>query len=118
MLILVQIVGVVRHGMERIRNADVVVGAVRAFRDHDVGRHAREVGLVRERDQVEHQLDLLAEVFQFPDGSIGNLERRQILRRRHLRAPLDLANAFQIAVENGAVAAPEVALQASWCRPG
>ena len=106
-----QIVRVVRHGVKRIRDSDVVVGAVRALRGHDVGNDAGEVGLVRECDQVEHQLHLLAEVFLFPDGSIGNLERRHILCRRHLRAPLDLANAFEIAVQHGAVAASEPALQ-------
>ena len=71
--------------MEGIRNADVVVGPVRAFRDHDVGSHARQVGLIRERDQVEHQLHLLGEVVQFSHGSLGNLERGQIFRRRLLR---------------------------------
>ena len=65
-----QIVGVVRDGMEGIRNTDVVVGPVGAFRDHDVGSHARQVGLIRERDQVEHQLHLLGEVVQFADRSI------------------------------------------------
>ena len=98
--------------MEGIRNTDVVVGPVRAFRDHDVGSHARQVGLIRERDQVEHQLHLLGEGVQFSHGSLGNLERGKIFRRRLLRAPLDLANAFEISVENGPVPVPEVALQA------
>ena len=55
------VVRVVRQRVERVRHADVVVRAVRALGHHDVRRDAREVRLVRERDQVEHQLDLLVE---------------------------------------------------------
>ncbi len=73
-----QIVGVVGYGVEGIRNADVVVGPVGAFGDHDVGSHAREVGLISEREQVEHQLHLVWKVIQFPDRSIGNLEAGKI----------------------------------------
>ena len=50
----VYIVGMVRNGMERIRNPDVIVGAVGAFGDHDVCGHASKVGLKRESQQVEH----------------------------------------------------------------
>ena len=41
---------------------------------------------------------------QFPDGSFGNLEARKVLGRGDLRAPLNLANAFEIPVEHCAVA--------------
>ena len=60
-----QIVGVVRYGMEGIRNTDVVVSPDGAFRDHDVGSYTRQVGLISEGDQVEHQLHLFGKGVQF-----------------------------------------------------
>ena len=47
--------------MEGVRHADVIIGPVRAFGDHDVGGHAREIGLIGNRDQIEHQPHLLVE---------------------------------------------------------
>src|SRR5262249_2288666 len=48
-----EIVGMVRNGMERIRNTDVIVGLVRALGDHDVGNNARQVRLVSENGQIK-----------------------------------------------------------------
>ena len=98
-----QIVGMVRDRMEGIRNADMVVGPVRPFRNHDVGNHASEVGLEGERNQIEHQLHLLGEILQLANGSIGNLQTGKIHCSGLLRPALDLADGFQVAVENGAV---------------
>src|SRR4029453_14411910 len=95
-----QNVGMMRYGMEGIRDTDVVVCPVRALRGHDVGDHACKVRLIREGHQVEHQLDLFGERVQLSYWSFGNLERGKILGSRLLRAPLDLANAFEIPVEN------------------
>ena len=63
-------------------NADVVVGLVRAFRHHDVGNHAREVGLVGDRDQIENQVDLLVEVVARPDRALRNLHAGNVGGRR------------------------------------
>ena len=73
--------------MEGVGHADVVVGPVRALGHHDVGGHARQVGLIGERDQVEQQVDLLVEVVQLADRRLGNViadrfaARRQLTRR-------------------------------------
>ncbi len=69
----VQVVGVVRDRMEGVRHADVVVGAVRPFGDHDVGRDTREVGLIGQRDQIEEQIDLLVERVQLADRRLAAL---------------------------------------------
>src|SRR5215471_14275710 len=97
--------------MEGIRNADMIVGPVRSFRDHDVCRHASEVGLKCESKQIEHQLDLLGEILQLAHGSIGNFQTGKIRRPGLLRSPLDLADGFQVAIENGAVVISEGALK-------
>src|SRR5215831_11002124 len=97
--------------MEGIRNTDVVISPDGAFRDHDVGRHTRKVSLISEGDQVEHQLHLFGEGVQFSHWSFGNFERGKIFRRRLLRTPLDLANAFEVSVENGLVPVPEIAFE-------
>src|ERR1019366_7447410 len=102
----------VRDGVKGIRNADVVVGPVRTFRDHDVGSDPCEVGLISERNEVEHQLYLVGEGVQFANGSFGNGEGGKIGCAGFLRTPLDLTDAFEIRVENGPVTAAEVALQA------
>src|SRR5262245_11047573 len=94
-----------------IRNADMVVGPVRSFGDHDVGNHAGEVGLEREGKQIEHQLDLLGEILEFSHGSIGNLQAGEVRCSGFLRPSLDLANGFQVAVENGAVVISKFALE-------
>src|SRR5439155_3311648 len=89
----------------------MVVGPVGAFRDHDVGSYAGQIRLIGEGEQIEHQFHLLREVFQFPNGSLRNLEGGKILSTGLLRAPLDFANAFQIPVKNGAVAVSELTLE-------
>src|SRR5215831_14684873 len=97
--------------MECVRNADVVVGPVGSLRDHDVGGDPSDIGLKCERQQIEHQLHLGGEVFQFTYRSIGDLQTAQVLRCGLLGAPLDLANAFQISVQSDSVARSEFALQ-------
>src|SRR6185295_10482951 len=70
-----------------------------------------KIGLIGESKQVKHQLHLLVEVVQFADRSLGNLKGRKILGAGLLGSPLDLANAFQIPVEHGAVLASQFALK-------
>src|SRR5204862_2710433 len=80
-------------------------------RDHDVGRDTSQIGLIGENKQVEHQLHLLVEVVQFADRSLGNLKGRKILGAGLLGPPLDLANAFEIPIEHGAVLASQFTLK-------
>jgi hypothetical protein len=61
--------------MERVGHADVVVGAVRAFGDHDVRGDARQIGLVGQRDQIEQQIDLRAKLVQLANRSLGHIDR-------------------------------------------
>ena len=49
------LVVVMRQRMERVGDADVVVGLAADFSRHHEGENARHVGLVRQRHQVEHQ---------------------------------------------------------------
>src|SRR4030095_11385338 len=97
--------------MKGIRNADMVVGPVRPFRHHDVGNHAGEVGLIGERNQIEHQLHLLSEVLQFSYGSIGDLQTGKIRCACLLSSPLDLADRFEVALENDAVVMSKLSLE-------
>jgi hypothetical protein len=76
----------------------VVVGAVGAFSHHDVGRHAGQIRAVRQRDQVEHQVDLLVERVQLSDRSRWYLDGGEVAARRQLHTPLDLAHRLQIVV--------------------
>ncbi len=82
--------------MKRIRHADEVVGAVGAFGDHHVGDHAREIGLICKRDQVEHQPDLLVEVLELTERRVRHVEPLEVARARHRHAPFELANGIKI----------------------
>ncbi len=89
----------------------MIVGAVGALGHHDVGGDARQVRLIGQRQQVEHHLHLIRESIELAHGSIGNLQRAEVLGRGHLHPALDFANAFEIPVEHLLVAAAELALQ-------
>ncbi len=102
--------------MEGIRNADVVVGLVRAFSHHDVGNHAGQVRLIRESDQIEQKIDLLVEIVQHSDRTLGNLHAWKYPVRRPLGAPFDFTNAFQIAVESRAICGAQFTLKRLWSR--
>ena len=107
------VIGVVRQGVERIRHANVVVGAIGAFRHHHVSGHARQVGLVGERQQVELQLHLRIEVVQFAGRCLGQFRSADVLRLRLLHAALDLPHAFQVVVERDPISGAQIALEGS-----
>ena len=116
-----ELVRVVRKRMERVGHADVVVCPIRAFGDHDVRGHARQVRLVGKGDEVEHDLDLLVERIELADRRFGQLDTRQIALLRFLDAPFDLDGqevrvAATGASQNGVmrVGAIEAALKANW----
>ena len=106
-----QVVGVVRQRMEGIGHADMVVRAVGAFGDHDVGRHAGKVGLIREREQVEQQFYLFVEVVELAHRRSRNFEVAQILRGRQVHAPFNFTHCVEIAFENDAVGSTQRTFQ-------
>ncbi len=64
-----------RERVERIGHADVVARLLAdLWRDHEA-LDAREVALIRERDQVEHQAEVLVEVLR---GRARHLRQRQL----------------------------------------
>ena len=97
--------------MEGVWNTDMVVGPVRALRDHDVGNHAGEIGLESQRDQVEHQRHLLGEVVELPRRGVGNIQTGKIRFSGPFRTPFEFADRFQVAVENGAVVVAKLRLE-------
>ena len=105
------IVRVVAHRVERIRHADVVVGAIGAFGDHHVRRDAREVRLIGEGDEIEHEPDLLIKVLELANRRIRHLDAFEIARAGHLHATFDFAHGVEIVRELRAVARAEVVAQ-------
>ena len=67
-------VRVMRQNVEGITHAALRIDGVTEFFRHEQSRNARDVGLPRQNPQVEHQLDVLFEIF-------GNTCRR----RRHVQ---------------------------------
>ena len=100
-------------GWNASEHADVVVRAVRALGHHDVRRDARDVRLIREVDQVEHQLHLLVEVRQLADRRIGQIDRGEVALRRLRDAPLRLAHGLEVVVEHTLVGGAQLALQSA-----
>ena len=89
----------------------MVVGTVRAFRNHDVGSDTGKIGLVGHRNQVEHQAHLIVERVQLAKRRFGHVYARQIPLLRQLDATFDLAHGVEVAIENHAVARAQLALQ-------
>jgi len=77
--------------MEGVRHADGIIGPVRAFADHDVGGHPREIGLIGNRDQIEQQPHLLIDRhILLCHRYLGRRHARDIAVLRKLNAPFDL----------------------------
>ena len=91
---------------------DLRIGAVADFARHHEGEDARDVGFVRQRQQVEHQLDMLFvdernAGRRFRNDEIGVAAD---LRFRALEAALDLADAFEVRSSVDRSCAPSVAV--------
>ena len=81
----VGIIGMMGQRMEGIRHADVIVGPVRAFADHDVGGDARQIGLIGNRDQIEQQPHFLIDRnILLGRGKLGRLYARKVAVLREL----------------------------------
>src|SRR5690606_35504284 len=96
----------------RIANADVVVGHVADLRRHHEGRDARYVGLEREREQIEHQVDVLVEAVRYTCRRIRQRPLRQVARLEPLYAALDFPDALEVIVDLRAIARAERPLEA------
>ena len=106
-----RLVGMVGNGMERIGHPNVVVGLVRAFSHHEVRGDTGNVRLVRDRDQIEHEINLFVELVVHADGTFGNLHAGDIRGRDDLRASFDFAHALQILIHPCTIAGPQLRLE-------
>src|SRR3954465_7711825 len=70
-----------------------------AFTAHEEGRHAREIGLPREREQIEHHLGMLFERRRDTARLLNERELPVVLLFRQFDAPLDVAYGLEILVK-------------------
>ena len=101
-----------RQRMEPFGNTQVGVGAHAGFVIHRERDHARDVGLERERHQIEHQLEILGDIVRRADRRIRNHEFGVVRLLGHLHAAFDLANGVEIVADDDAVLHAEAGLQA------
>ena len=97
--------------MERVRDAEIGVGSDGLLRCDSQSRHAREIGLIRQRQQVEHDVDLLVDFGRYAHGRIGHGDSGEILGDHVLNLPLDVAHRSQIVVHAAAVRRAESLLK-------
>ena len=114
LLDLVRAVLVVRRGVMAVGNAHLRIGPVADLARHHEGEHAADVGLIRERQKIVHDPDVLF---------VGERNARRLLRQLHvgihllagfLDAPLDFANVLQILADLEAVLAARPWLAGRW----
>ena len=72
---------------------------------------AGDVGLERQRHQVEHQLEVIGDVVGHAHRRVGHVQAGVVLLRRHLHAALDLAHRVEVVADDRAVAHAEAGLQ-------
>src|ERR1700674_1806717 len=78
---------------------------------HHEREDAREIGLQRDRDQVEHQRDMLVERLWNTHGGVRCRDLAGIVCLRTLDPPLDLANVVQVFAEAVTIGRTESQLQ-------
>ena len=88
----------VRRGVMPFVHADLRIGLVAFLARHHEGRDARDVRLIRQGEQVVHQLDVLFELERDADRRRRQLEVGLLLLLGDLDAALDLADALEIVV--------------------
>ena len=97
--------------MERVRHTNVVVGLLAdLWGDHktlDTGK----VALVGQRDQMEHELQVLIEVLRGRAGGLRQLQSRKLAVFGILHPPLDLPDALQVVAKRTSVLRPEAAVE-------
>ena len=112
LVLLLRVVAVMRQRMESFGDPQIGIGPHARFVIHRERDHAGDVGLERERHQIEHQLEVLGDVGRRADGSVGNLERRHVGFLGHLHPAFDLAHRVEVVADDHAVADAEARLQA------
>ena len=99
-----------RQRMERIRNADMGIGLAAHFGCHHKSHYARHVGLVRQRDHVEHQIDVLIEIGN-ADRNVGQFIHRHVARFHVMHSPLDLTHTVEVAIQYDLVGGAQALFQ-------
>ena len=89
----------VRQRMVRVRDADLRIRAAADFAREHEGADAGQVGLVGQRQQVHHQLGVLAVVARHADRLIDDRQLPGALLLGHLDAPLGVADRLEVLVE-------------------
>ena len=90
--------------MVRLGDADVRIRPLTQFASEHEREDTRQVGLIRDRQQIEQQLDVLLERLGHAHRRIRHVEQRFRLLLGALNAPLDLANVIEVLVEARTVA--------------
>src|SRR5262249_31076781 len=90
---------VVRDRVVRIRYADLGIRPARDLTPDHERDDAREIGFVRQRLQVEHELGVLADRVRNPRWLIDNRKSPRALRLGLLNSPFDIPDGLQILCE-------------------
>src|SRR5882672_2600913 len=97
----------------RLLHAEAGIRALARLAAGHEGEDAREIGLIRHGEQVEHQADVLLERFGNADRRRERGQFRGAARFGALDAALDLAHVLEVVVEPVAVRRPDRALQSA-----
>ncbi len=109
-----RIVAVVRQAMVPIGNANLAVPSVASFPRQHERRNARNIGLQRQRHQVEHQLRMLAILQRNAVRLLHGRHRHGVLGRLflgHLHLALHFAHRRQILIQLALVGVTQAARQ-------
>ena len=104
-------VAVMGNRMECVRDPKIGVGSDGLLRCDSQCRHAREVCLISQGQQVEHDVDLLVDLGRNAHRRIGHGDTGEILGDHVLNLPLDVAHRSQIVVHPTAVRRAESLLK-------
>ena len=95
---LVGLLGVVRRVVVRLAHAEARIRALARLAPRHEREHAREIGLIRDRQQVEHHGHVLFERLRNADRR-RERKLRRVARLGALDTPLDLAHVLEVVVE-------------------
>ena len=111
---LLVVVLVVRQGVVRIVDTDGREGPVAGLATEGERDHAREVGLVGQDLEIDHERRVCLEVLRHADGPVRDRELlRAVVLLGPVNAPLGFANRFQVLVHPAAVLGAEIRMQAT-----
>ena len=110
-LLLVGIVGMVRNGMKGIRHANVVVGLLADFRRDHEALDARQVALISQRDEAEHELQVFIKVVRGCTRRLRQLQAGQVTVACVLHATFYFAHAVQVVAEGAPILGTQLPIQ-------